>query len=182
MFRALAWTRGANVSLDRHELAMRAYESERGPLNEHARRDLLAAGRARDQLDPRKSRDPLGHDSTPGLDHRTRANRSAVASVLREYYAGTLDHVALNKPVMRSDSQTGTELADKMVSRLEVAAALALLRRHDLAAWLAVTREYRDGLTRAELAERWRKAPATIKREAEAGLDALIVTIFIDVQ
>lgn len=167
-------------TIDPHEAALRAYEELHGPLSEHQRRDLLAAGRARDQLAPFKRRDPLGHGATAGLDHRTRANRSAVSSVLREYFGGTLDLAALNKPVERSDSQTGAELSDRMTSRLEVSTALASLQRGYRDLWLAIMREYRDGLSRAEIAERWRKSPATIKRDVEQGLDVLILGIFVD--
>lgn len=169
----------ASPPIDPHEISMRRYEDTHGPLNEHTRRDLLAAGRERDRLAPFKARDPLGAGSTPNLDHRTRANRSAVASVLREYFGGTLDR-ALNKPVERSDSVTGAELADRMVSRLEISTALVKLRRDHLNCWLAVTREYRDGISRSEIAERWHKAPSTVKRDVEDGLDVLILGIFRD--
>lgn len=169
----------ASPPIDPHEISMRRYENEHGPLNEHARREALQAGRERDRLAPFKARDPLGAGSTPNLDHRTRANRSAVASVLREYFGGTLDR-ALNKPVERSDSMTGAELADRMVSRLEVAAALVLLRRDHLNCWLAVTREYRDGLTRTVIAERWRKSVKTVTRDIEEGLDHMIAIVFVD--
>lgn len=165
---------------DPHEIALRAYEQIHGPLPEHQRRDLLAAGRERDRLAPFKKRDPIGGGATPGLDHRTRANRSAVASVLREYFGGTLDRGTMTKPVERSDSVTGAELADRMVSRLEISTALVGLRRNYLSLWLAVTREYRDNLTRSVIAERWRKSPATVTKDVEAGLDVLIASVFVD--
>src|ERR1051325_8529786 len=169
-----------NATLDPHEQALRAYEDKVGPLPEHQRRDLLAAGRARDQLPRFTKRDPVGHGATPGLDHRTRANRSAVASVLREYFGGTMEHTPINKAVERSDSQTGAELADRIASYFEVANALASLRRDHKNLWLAIIREYKQNLSRAVIAERWHKAPSTVTRDVEAGLDALIVPIFRD--
>jgi len=165
---------------DPNELAMRNYETLHGHFGRQQREDLLAAARSEEYV-ARTNRDPIGHHSALGVDHRTRANRSAVASCLREYFGGTLERGRMNKPVERSESHTGAELADRMTSRLEVANALVSLHREHLNLWLAVVRQYRDNLTRAQIAERWHKSRQTVSYEIDAGLDVLIERLYLDV-
>jgi hypothetical protein len=159
---------------------IRAYEDRTGTqFTEHERTDIRT-GRKAQGAEPRKELHPLGHHATPGLDHRTRANRNAVASVLREYFAGTLDRDKLNKPVERSDSRTGAELADRVTSRFELASALNLLNGRNKDLWLVVVRHYRDNITREQIADRWHQSPKTVRTSIEAALDVLIERLWID--
>jgi hypothetical protein len=165
--------------IDPQEQAMARYEELHGHFGRVQRESLLEAARSEEQMS-RVSRDPIGHHSEPGKDHRTRANRNAVASVLREYFAGILDRDKLNKPVERSESRTGAELADRVTSRFEIASALNLLHGQDRELWFYVVRHYRDGLTREQIAERWHKSPRTVKVAIEAGLDVMIERLWVD--
>lgn len=169
-----------SIDLDWIEQKIDDYEKVNGKLGPKQRAAMMDAAR-RGETETMQRRHPLGAGAELGVDHRSETTRSAVAAVLREYFNGTLERGKINKPVDRSAAVTGAELADKMVSRLEVSNALVRLRRNYISLHQCILRHYQDGLTKAQIAERWHKSPRTVANEIAAALDLLVEWIYVDI-
>src|SRR5579885_319847 len=122
---------------------------------------------------------PLGRGAAAHQDHRTQANRDALAYCLRLYFDGSLGNT-MTKSMRRGQARTGPELTGQFVSLLELGSALAELahQRADLVVLLEAV--YAHGRTRRAVAEVLHLSPTTVSQKVEEGLNRLIDVIWRD--
>ena len=117
---------------------------------------------------------PLGHAARVDEDPRTKANRDAVAGVLRLYFENALVR-SINS---HEDAAIGLALTDRMVSQLELGEALAWLNFERLDLSILLLFKYRDGWTDGQIAQRLHMGRGGVSDKINAGLDYLIQRIW----
>jgi len=122
---------------------------------------------------------PLGVGAKPGQDHRTEANRRALAHCLYSYFDGTLTD-QITKAAGQGDAAVGLPLGDRMVSRLEISAALDQLKATRADLYSYVWQAYHQRRTRKAIARRTNRNVDTVSKYIEEALHFLIDVIWFD--